>query len=526
MQKRITVEQLRGQVAQLCRAGQLVRAVELLTALAGKGVWDYGCLHTVLDVALAKDSASLVKPLVDRVIKHRSGEWQGWELRYKLFRASARWSDALVALNKIEKLSPASMAWVWLAKAEALERLLRPEEAMQALDHQAELEAVSGNSRHWYLRATVLLQLKDRQAVIETIEPVLQSLPEDQYVASAWKVVGKALDALGRYEEAFAAFKRANSILAKTQNIAENPLRRRIEVYRSLYDKEWVAQWEHYFTDNEPVFLVGFPRSGTTLLEQVLDAHAGIQALEEPPTTARVMQALIPWLNASAIKDGAMNESQGWKEQWLAGFRYMSNLPESQIKALRSTYFQVVSERLRRDKRKLLIDKMPLNSVEIGLILRLFPKAKFIVAVRHPCDSVLSGYMQSFQMNESMANFVDLEAAATFYRNVMSLLWQYEDVFALSERMHTIRYEDVVADLGAEAKKILSFLGLPWDDAVLDFDLHAKQRKTLATPSYGGVTQKIYTDSVGRWRHYAPWLEPVLPQFKAAAERYGYDLSV
>ncbi|WP_231884047.1 hypothetical protein, partial [Alcanivorax sp. HI0044] len=68
--------------------------------------------------------------------------------------------------------------------------------------------------------------------------------------------------------------------------------------------------------------------------------------------------------------------------------------------------------------------------------------------------------------------------------------------------------------------------GLPWDDAVLDFDLHAKQRKTLATPSYGGVTQKIYTDSVGRWRHYAPWLEPVLPQFKATAERYGYDLSV
>lgn len=525
MQKTITVEQLRAQIVQLCGAGQLTRAIDVLTALAARGTWDYACLYTAVDTALAGDNARAVTSLVEAVARQRKRDWQAWELRYKLCRAKAHWSEVLVTLKKIQKLASTPMAWVWLAKAEAFERLLRPQEAMLALDEMAAMESVTLNSRYWYMRATTLLQLKERQAVIDTIGPALESVPEDQYVASAWKVVGKALDAEGSYEAAFTAFKKANDILAKGQNIAENPLRRRIEVYRALYNKEWVAEWNEYPTDEEPVFLLGFPRSGTTLLEQVLDAHKDIQTLEEAPTMAGVMREVAPWLNAMALKDGAMSASQSWKQQWLAGFRYMSKLQESQIKLLRNTYFQVVDERLNRVNRKRLIDKMPLNSVEIGLILRLFPNARFIVAVRHPCDSVLSGYMQPFQMNESMANFVNLEMGASLYKNVMRLLWQYEEVFGLSGRMHTIRYEDLVSDLEAEASKVLTFLDLKWDESVLSFDQHAQKRKTLATPSYQGVTQQIYSGSVERWRHYAQWLKPVLPHFRDAAERYGYDLS-
>ncbi|MDF1724268.1 MAG: sulfotransferase [Alcanivorax sp.] len=525
MQETITVEQLRGKIVQLCRSGQLAKAIELLTVLAARGQLDYPCLYTVVDTALAGDNARAVTFLVQSVARQRKGDWQAWELRYKLCRAKAHWSEVLVTLKKIQKLASTPMAWVWLAKAEAFERLLRPQEAMLALDEMAAMESVTLNSRYWYMRAATLLQLKERQAVIDTIAPALESMPEDQYVASAWKVVGKALDTEGSYEAAFTAFKKANDILAKGQNIAENPLRRRIEVYRALYNKEWVAEWNEYPADEEPVFLVGFPRSGTTLLEQVLDAHKDIQTLEEPPTMAGVMRELAPWLNAMALKDGAMSASQNWKQQWLAGFRYMSRLSESQINLLRNTYFQVVDERLQRVGRKRLIDKMPLNSVEIGLILRLFPNAKFIVAVRHPCDSVLSGYMQPFQINESMANFVNLEAGATLYKNVMHLLWQYEEVFGLGGRIHTIRYEDIVADLEGEASKLLAFLGLKWDESVLSFDQHARQRKTLATPSYHGVTQQIYRSSVERWRHYSQWLEPVLPHFREAAERYGYDLA-
>ena len=118
-------------------------------------------------------------------------------------------------------------------------------------------------------------------------------------------------------------------------------------------------------------------------------------------------------------------------------------------------------------------------------------------------------------MKDAMA----LENAASFYK-------QYEGGFDLKDRVHYIRYEDLAMDLEGEARKVLDFLGLPWDDAVLNYDEHAKQRGTLATPSYQGVTQKIYDSSRERWRHYAQWMEPVLPHFREAAERYGYDLTI
>ena len=239
-----------------------------------------------------------------------------------------------------------------------------------------------------------------------------------------------------------------------------------------------------------------------------------------------VLRQATAWMNVNAKKDGALKVTQGWKQQWMASFDYMSKLTDVQVKELRQTYYKVVNERVRQDKGRLLLDKMPLNTVDIGFILRLFPNAKFIVALRHPCDCVLSGYMQSFQMNDAMANFLELDSAASFYRNVMKLLWQYQDVFDLKGQVCTVRYEDLLDDFKGQAGRLLEFLGLDWDDAVTRYDEHAKARGTLATPSYQGVTQKIYSTSKERWRHYAKWMEPVLPHFHEAAERYGYDLSM
>ena len=241
---------------------------------------------------------------------------------------------------------------------------------------------------------------------------------------------------------------------------------------------------------------------------------------------ATVLRQATSWMQAKANLDGKLSKDMGWKSKWLSVMDYIKTFGDEQVGVLRKTYFDVVDQELELRSDTILVEKMPLDTVDIGLILRLFPDAKFIVSLRHPCDCVLSGFMQNFKMNDAMANFLDLEAAASFYKHVMKLLWQYEDVFDLKGRIHFVKYEDLISDFQGQAAQTLKFLGLDWHDSVAKYDEHARERGTLATPSYQGVTQKIYDSSKERWRNYAEWMAPVLPHFKEAAERYGYDLSL
>ena len=167
-----------------------------------------------------------------------------------------------------------------------------------------------------------------------------------------------------------------------------------------------------------------------------------------------------------------------------------------------------------------LVDKMPLNTVDAGLIARLFPKAKVLLALRHPCDVVLSGFMQAFKPNPAMVQFETLKSSALFYAAVMDLWRQYEPVLPLS--VHRVRYEDLIADFEGETRRMLAFLGVAWDDAVLAYAERAKG-KAIATPSYHQVTQPIYTRSVGRWRNYHAAFADVLPILEPWLKAFGYQ---
>jgi hypothetical protein len=161
-----------------------------------------------------------------------------------------------------------------------------------------------------------------------------------------------------------------------------------------------------------------------------------------------------------------------------------------------------------------------LNTIDIGLIHRLFPDARIILALRHPCDVVLSGFMQPFQPNAAMIHFATLADTARFYAQVMELWQAYRAVLPLD--VAVIRYEDLVADVAGEARRLLDFLNLPWDDAVLQYAEHARSR-AIATPSYHQVVQPIYRRSVGRWRNYGFAFADILPVLVPALAAFGYD---
>jgi len=169
----------------------------------------------------------------------------------------------------------------------------------------------------------------------------------------------------------------------------------------------------------------------------------------------------------------------------------------------------------------LVVDKHPMNMLRLAVLHALFPNAKVIFAQRHPCDVVLSGYMQSFRLNHAMASFLDLGDAADLYDASMTMWTRSRN--AVPQAIHTVVYERLIADPAAELRPAVEFLGLDWSDELLDHQTTAKNRGLITTASFDQVVQPLNSAPSGRWRRYRKQLEPVLSVLLPWAERLGYQ---
>ncbi|RJF93357.1 tetratricopeptide repeat-containing sulfotransferase family protein [Sphingomonas cavernae] len=311
------------------------------------------------------------------------------------------------------------------------------------------------------------------------------------------------LDRLGRSDEAFAAFEETARLHeahptepVRRGNEFRDELRSEIE----MLTPEWVAGWSDANPAPkcaDPVFLVGFPRSGTTLLDTILMGHPGAVVLEEKPP-----------LNLVDIAIGG-----------LAG---IPALDEAGIVNARAQYFDEVGKIEELGASSLLIDKSPLFLHKAALIQRLFPNARFILALRHPCDVLLSCFMSNFRLNAAMSNFLRLEDAAEFY-DLTFQHWERSRAL-LPLNVHTIVYERLVDDVETEVRPLFDFLGLEWHEGALDHQRTAKSRGLITTASYSQVTEPIYKRAAGRWQRYRKHLEPIFPTLEPWVEKFGYSL--
>ena len=355
-------------------------------------------------------------------------------------------------------------------------------------------------------------QLLMRDGDFATARSVLENAPEQQveaqYLSGKAQLLGKVCDRLGDAKAAFAYFENSNRLSLQTpeaKHVDARRYRKKIEQSLKYATPEWVESWTELTPDEDqaaPVFLVGFPRSGTTLLDTILRSHPEISIAEEAPTILCVKEALIH-------KGGNYAEA-------------VAGLDAAGLAALRSLYFEQLNKHIDATaKTSVVIDKMPLHLIDADLIHRLFPKARFVFLLRHPCDCVFSCFMQEFQLNDAMANFLDLQDAATLYDKSMQVWEQYQATLPL--QVHTVHYEALIDDLQGTIEPILKFLGLNWEDRLKDYAATALKRKKINTPSYNQVTQPLYSRARGRWVNYTDNLEPVLPTLLPWAKHFGYE---
>lgn len=250
-------------------------------------------------------------------------------------------------------------------------------------------------------------------------------------------------------------------------------------------------------------FLIGFPRSGTTLLDVFLDGHPHVASVEEKPT----VEPLLPMLAAMP-----------------AGFPAALASPGIDPAALRARYRQALAAHLPAGGRaSVLMDKMPIRTLYAAFLHRLFPEAKFLFALRHPCDVVLSNFMQHYAANEIFVHFYTLAESARAYARVMSVWQSSERCMAPSSTM-AVRYEDLVGDAAGTIEQVCAFLGVHFSPAMLDRGKTLEQRGRIATNSYHQVSQPTYRTSIGRWQQYASQMQPVLPVLAPWAEMFGYSI--
>jgi tetratricopeptide (TPR) repeat protein len=389
------------------------------------------------------------------------------------------------------------------ALAALLERASRLEEALAAV--QEALRLNSGDVRAAVTAARVERRLGRTEAALRRLDELDASGADPENRAYAAFERGQSLDRLGDYARAYQAYVDGNALLATataSRDIDRQLFPGLIEHLTRRFTRAWVESWTETPPDERrppPVFLIGFPRSGTTLLDQILDSHPALSTMEEKDAVDQVRREV---------------------EQLPAGYPgALADLDPGAMQTLRRIYFEEVDRHLGDLAGRTPVDKMPLNTIDVGLIHRLFPGARILLALRHPCDVVLSGFMQAMKPNAAMVLFDSLASTARFYAQVMGLWLQYRQVLPLS--VLTVRYEDLVVDLPGETRRILEFLDLPWDDAVLGYAEHAKQR-AITTPSYHQVVQPIYRRSVNRWRHYAEAFGDVLPILQPFIEAFGY----
>jgi predicted Zn-dependent protease len=436
-----------------------------------------------------------VLPLVERLLRLDPDNAVYRRLLASVFSMTGRHAQALETLGALVA-EPNAGYEDWLVYGHELKAAGRSQESITAYRKSMAFDPARGEA-YWSLAN--LKTFRFDAAEVDAMRSALQreGLSTDDRVDLEFSL-GKALEDERRFAESFEHYAAGNGLRRKGINYEAGKFSLHMRRSKEVYTPQFFADRTHFGSPEEdPIFIVGLPRAGSTLLEQILASHSQVEGTRELPELVALARGL-------ATKNGEADEGRF--------FEVLCSLDAAQVAALAGRYL-AETRIYRRDGAPRFIDKMPNNFLHIGLIHLMFPRAAIIDARRHPIGCCLSAFKQHFASGQLFTfDQVDL---ARFYTDYIELLAHYDAV--LPGRIHRVHYERVVADLPGEVHRLLEYCGLPFEDQCLRFH---ETRRGVQTASSEQVRQPIFADGVDQWRHFEPWLGPMKEALGALVESY------
>jgi tetratricopeptide (TPR) repeat protein len=331
-------------------------------------------------------------------------------------------------------------------------------------------------------------------AAIKAMRDALQRELSDEDRFHLHYALGKAFEDVGEYQASFDHYDQGAKLRRKSAGYDGDETTRFTDRQIAFFTPELIASRQGQGADApDPIFIVGLPRSGSTLIEQILSSHSAVEGTMELPDVLMLAKRL----GGGKSRHGAYPEA-------------LSQLSPADLQALGEDYLTRTQVQRKTD-RPFFIDKMPNNFQHLGLIALMLPNAKIIDARRHAVAACFSAYKQHFARGQAFS--YDLADLGRYYQDYVRLMDHFETV--LPGRIHRVVYEQMIADTEQEIRALLSFCRLPFEPACLEFYTNPRAVRTASSEQ---VRQPLYRDAVEHWRHYEPWLGPL----KAAL---GPDLS-
>ena len=469
------------------------RSVELApkapTALNNLGSVQLACGY-------AADAAASFRRAIEQLPKFADG-YVNLGLALLALRQAAEAVDAFLEALRLKPDHVAALGHL----AHTYEVLNRGEEARETADRALALDPTSDRAALSLVHLDVRDPDSDLASIKERLELIVAQTASDTSRITALNDLARVRDRMGDHATAFDTFITCQDLAARqprAQQIDRQAFPDLIARSRWFVDQP-LGLWPSAVAGSSegPLFVVGFPRSGTTLIERVLAAHPMLLTSDERPWLSGVIKRIGP----------------GYPEA-------VANLSVEEVSKLRRSYIeQARADLSARDTEVSFVDKDPFNFIHLGLAHRLFPDSKVVFVLRDPRDVVLSCFMQWFRPNESTVHFFDLDSTARLYIDAMSLWRDLKPVIDLP--VLEVRYEDFVDDFPNHARELIDFVGVDWDDSILNFAQSATG-SYIATPSRRDVARNIYFQSVGRWRHYHQQMDPVLGMLAPFVDELGY----
>ena len=423
----------------------------------------------------------------------------------KVFQEQDKLELAMEAYKKATSID-LEYSEAWTNGAEALEKWNKLEELDDWLK-QAHRNFKVVPSDISYFQSKFFWRMKERKEALKLLSTIDLKTVSENRKQGFLNLKAKCFESSKNFSKAYDCFFEMN-LLAKKSDTYLNSNSDKFFANTKNQLEQLKLKLTSGATDSEdndvtisPVFLVGFPRSGTTLMDTILRSHSKIEVLEEKPTVVAAK---------AAIRKNGYNEIHN------------NIFPIDILSEAKAAYIKEFRKYIKSsDTSSVYIDKLPLNLIEVPLINQLFPATKFILALRHPFDTILSCWMQDFEINAAMANMVDLDRIVDLYCVAMETfkICRYE----YNLNVHTIRYEDLLEDLKGESSALLTFLDLTWETKMEDYRATALKRGRINTPSYSQVSQPIYKEAKYRWVNYKEYLDKYSDQIEPWIQEFGYS---